>query len=53
MICYSWFAEDVDYDVAVVSEDDGEDANDGTDYSHERIDGVLRIMLIDACGLSC
>ena len=52
MICYSWFAHDVDYDVAVVFEDDG-DANDGADYSDDRIDDVLMILLIDACGLSC
>ena len=53
MIDCSCLPEDVDDAVAVVSDGDGDDANDGADYSDDRIDDVLMIMLIDACGLSC
>ena len=44
MICYVCFAEYVGDDVAAVSDDDGDDANDGADYSDDRIHDVLMIM---------
>ena len=43
MIWFSCLAEDVDDAVAVVSDDDGDDANDGADYSDDRIHHVLMI----------
>ena len=45
LISYCWLAEDADYEVAVVSDDDGDDANDTAYSSDDRFEDAWMIML--------